>query len=734
MKKKISSSISVTTVDDGENAFRLDLDNENDSMLYTESGTLVSGSVTSQARLYDGSDVVTSGVSFSKHSQSGCTATVSATGLVTVTGMSAVSGKVIIKATYGGSDYYATLTLKKIVNGDKYDLLIEPNAIAYNSTTDTPDKTTLSISVYKTSVSSGGGVTRVLSAPPSGYAVYANGTPLTTSATGKYSCTTDNSEISEVQVKIATGATATDILDAETVPVNKAANGEKGESVAIAFVTPDKINVLCNYLGKCEAVSQVVTFSLKVGNETKTNITVTNPSGISKPSISGTGNTRTISISANEAISNVTKSLVFTVSWTDANDKTYSAPATVSIAESDQGHIGRFYYYAGVYDNDTEYKFEPTQAPFVMRHMTLDNVESDYFFMLDYAADPKKQQGNTTQTSKGQDPFNSSYRNGNPWTKMASEQQYYIAKAFFGEYAQFGGFIINGDWMISKNGKIGNNESTEYIYFDPDAPLGYRDFGISEYTTLPTSFEYIGNALNLTKGKKILVVTGKVGENGGNIEVQLFRTTPSVAIGNKVIIKNTNRQTSSVQIEIGADTKYRIKAMAGSGAKIYLVQLLSFVPNFAVNGNTGATYQSRGLFMGNIQSPLLVINDGNKGGYGTVYGNVFELKRLDSIGGIHLENFTETILELPFPTAADNGLTFYVLNYTSHAITIRGGSMTARSILVNGLMELMVIKEKEVDDMYKWVIVDARNIESGLPSGTLDSEEPYEYGRIKPKI
>ena len=40
------------------------------------------------------------------------------------------------------------------------------------------------------------------------------------------------------------------------------------------------------------------------------------------------------------------------------------------------------------------------------------------------------------------------------WEKMKSEFKYYIANAYFGNYAHFGSFIINGDWMISQCGEL----------------------------------------------------------------------------------------------------------------------------------------------------------------------------------------------------------------------------------------------------------------------------------------
>lgn len=207
----------------GDNSVRIDLDNENDAMLYSSSKGLISGNVVSNAYLFDGINDVSSLATWSINAV-GCTATIS-NRVVTVTAMSATTGSVTVTAVYNGTSYTAKLSLKKILDADKYELVVTPNSVAYNSSTDTPAASTLAIQVWKTACDG----TRALSAPPSGYNIYANGNALTASATGTYSYTTDNSAISDVLIKIATSATAANSLDAETIPITKAANGAKGD-------------------------------------------------------------------------------------------------------------------------------------------------------------------------------------------------------------------------------------------------------------------------------------------------------------------------------------------------------------------------------------------------------------------------------------------------------------------------------------------------------------------------
>lgn len=139
---------------DGQNSVMLDLDNENDSFLYDGNGNRISDAVTSQATLFDGYDRVLSGITWSISQASGVelinggaatdtapdislhptAAWITSGGVVTVYGMSSqvVSGLVKVCATYNGNSYYKELTLKRIVNGDKYTLVLSPSSIPYN--------------------------------------------------------------------------------------------------------------------------------------------------------------------------------------------------------------------------------------------------------------------------------------------------------------------------------------------------------------------------------------------------------------------------------------------------------------------------------------------------------------------------------------------------------------------------------------------------------------------------
>lgn len=116
-----------------------------------------------------------------------------------------------------------------------------------------------------------------------------------------------------------------------------------------------------------------------------------------------------------------------------------------------RGHTGRFYYYAGDYSSDAIYRIEATQAPYVRYNGN--------FWMLDYKGEELPYEPWPSDGRPG-DPSSAA---SNPWTQMASEQQYYIARAFFGENAYLGSFIINGDWMISQYGTYKPDANTTIV-------------------------------------------------------------------------------------------------------------------------------------------------------------------------------------------------------------------------------------------------------------------------------
>lgn len=222
----INKSTDGTDGDDGENAIRLDLNNENDSLLYDAEGNLLSGSVASVATLYDGEDAVSSGVSYSISDRSGCSssqATISGN-TITVSGINS-SGYVMVKATYNGNDYYAKFSLKKIIGDVKYDLFVTPDAVAYNTTTGAKSASQINVKVMRTAQTNNNTVERtIVSTMPTGFSLKVDGTAVTYPGSSGLSFNVDTSRSSHV-VSLYKSTT---LMDEETVPINKSTNGTNG--------------------------------------------------------------------------------------------------------------------------------------------------------------------------------------------------------------------------------------------------------------------------------------------------------------------------------------------------------------------------------------------------------------------------------------------------------------------------------------------------------------------------
>ena len=160
------------------------------------------------------------------------------------------------------------------------------------------------------------------------------------------------------------------------------------------------------------------------------------------------------------------------------------------------GHVGRFYYYAGVWSSSTTYTMAETQAPYVQYN--------GKFYMLD--------NGGTEPSSLPMSVKSSTNPSSDSrWTEMASEQQYYIAKAFFGEYAQFGAFIINGDWMFSQYGILYQTAGTGTTIGSSNYATSYT---INSVTGVPYTFFKASSPQGTAKGTfaPSFAVDGKTGQ------------------------------------------------------------------------------------------------------------------------------------------------------------------------------------------------------------------------------
>lgn len=218
--------------------------------------------------------------------------------------------------------------------------------------------------------------------------------------------------------------------------------GAKGDDAPTALASPDKISIPCNTNGSVTAqVTKTLTFSMRVGSYAASNIRVTPPStfptGVSYSESSGT-----LTIGTSATASGISSGVTFTVIGA-YNNKDYTATVTVALigaGTGQRGKMGRMYYYDDKWSSSKTYTSTDSQAPYVL-------ASNGEFYMLDNAGN-----GGSNVTSTNQDPTNSTYGNGKPWTIMYSDQKYYIAEAVFSNFAKLGSGVFSKDWMLSQYG------------------------------------------------------------------------------------------------------------------------------------------------------------------------------------------------------------------------------------------------------------------------------------------
>lgn len=216
---------------DGKGAVYIDLDNDNDSMLYDGAGNLVSGNVTSNIVLYANGVKVAAQPTFSiKEKSAAVTASISGS-VLTVSGCTASSGYVIVKCTYQDTEYTARFTVKRLVGTDKYEIILSHNAVTHNTDTDVLSVTTIGVSVFRTAQNGTRGKVTSLGTYGLTLMGYPNGllintfSPTYNSTSGLFEFDIDGDWDSVDVALIKNGAE----LDRESVPIGKVKNGPQGE-------------------------------------------------------------------------------------------------------------------------------------------------------------------------------------------------------------------------------------------------------------------------------------------------------------------------------------------------------------------------------------------------------------------------------------------------------------------------------------------------------------------------
>ena len=179
--------------------------------------------------------------------------------------------------------------------------------------------------------------------------------------------------------------------------------------------------------------------------------------------------------------------------------------------ELNNKNVSRFYYYAQEWEDDDEttYTVSPLQAPYFLyqdEYWVFNPIKNGTYSMAKMG-EPRESAGGILG-----------------WEKMNAEFKYIITKAIFGEYAQFGSAIINGDWLLSTHGIINGQPSDSYVNFDPEDPTGETsgNFAPTFCVNLLEGTSYMNNAyirgdVKATSGKVLGNID--VGETSNKLQI-----------------------------------------------------------------------------------------------------------------------------------------------------------------------------------------------------------------------
>lgn len=272
--------------------------------------------------------------------------------------------------------------------------------------------------------------------------------------------------------------------------------------------------------------------------------------------------------------------------------------ATTYIANEDdlvgndgiRGKIGRFFYYAGIFDvSDTTTQFivNDAQAPFFA-------YNNKYWV---YTPENNPSGGTTTMSAMGTPSSSSSN-----WKLMTDDFKYIITEAIFGSYAHFGSFIINGDWMISQYGTINGSSSTSYTKFYPEFIQGCS---ICESFDVSVSYVNAGSAYFIGGKTYYIKVSGSSFSSGSQLNVRMYNGSSNVG---ETLILTSSSSSGTITFKPTTSGTYYLRA--NMNASVQTAKLTAyvddcFIPNFAINGLTGETYQQHTHVKGTIIANIL---------------------------------------------------------------------------------------------------------------------------------
>lgn len=541
----------------GKDSVRIDLDNENDSMLYDSDGNLLSGAVTSDISLYEGDKEIVA--DFTIIGSANVNASIEGDTL-TVTGCTAASGYVKVGCIYKEQLYAAKMTIKRIVNGVKYEIEANPNVVTYNETKDELSNETVTVEIYKSAQDATGNFVREkLSTLPIGHLVAvlpSTGGSITVDYNSGATVTVDKSW--EYFTVLLVDDYENARLDEETVPVIRVKDGDNGENghtyqlrlshnVLSVLVDATSGKTVSESKFVVDAIYEIDNVAQEANNED--NVQLSWDGGSVNASYGVVGGVLKCVIQVLAGIEPTTKNI--TISVTPKGFPT--AYATLSLSYPQRGLVGPagdagiMLYPAGYWDANTVYtqvKDEEGKAvatPFV--YYQNQQGAGDYYVLQ------------RDLPNAGIDP---STDDSQTYWKRFQKIQYLFTEALMANWARLAKSVFWGDYMFSSKGVNQAGEVVDHTaYMGTDNPMFDSETNRLTGALIPNLF------LDLENG---LIKTNKLSETFRD-----FRST----------YKNIEGDEGKAFADIlNLGTSYNIKC--NSGQRLLLMPLLSNINGSSV--------------------------------------------------------------------------------------------------------------------------------------------------------
>ena len=304
--------------------------------------------------------------------------------------------------------------------------------------------------------------------------------------------------------------------------------------------------------------------------------------------------------------------------------------------KGDKGKIGRFFYYAGAWND-----FASTDS------FLVNDAQAPYFYYNNnyWVFNPET---NGTYTKQDMGTPSSSSSN---WELMTSDFKYIITEAIFGSYAHFGSAIINGDWLLSTNGKIGitdyNNGSSisgtligdssfstiAYTLFDPQNPLGKDSTlknGTTDVTIATSETTHTLGTVDLVSGTTYQITCK--GKRNGSTAIFVRVRNNSYGTGQLIYYPSTTEGEYRAFFRVTTSATYTVEMYqpttgGGGVTSMWSIDKVVFSPNYAVDLLTGAVIQYESYMQGFIKKSRTIINSSNINKY--AYKSIFDDMVLD---------------------------------------------------------------------------------------------------------